>query len=239
MKSRTLLVGLVVLALGVSANAQIRSPQDHLGFRVGDDYKLASWEQITTYFEELGRSSDRIRTENVGETTLGRPFLVVTISSPENQANLDRYREITRRLIDPRGLSEEEAEQLIGEGKSVIAITCSIHSTEVAASQMSMELAYNLATGTSDTVQDILDKVIFVLVPSLNPDGIDIVGDWYRTNLDTEYENAPASVSLLPSDRASTVSGRVADTTRRCSAGDFPHSGKVASGNSATSSITN
>ena len=191
MKSRAFLVGLVVLALGVSANAQIRSPQDHLGFRVGDDYKLAGWEQITTYFEELGRSSDRIRTETVGETTLGRPFLVVTITSPENQANLDRYQEITRRLIDPRGLSEAEAEQLIGEGKSVIAITCSIHSTEVAASQMSMELAYNLATGTSETIQDILDKVIFVLVPSLNPDGVDIVGDWYRANLDTEYANAP------------------------------------------------
>src|SRR3989442_4510091 len=99
--------------------------------------------------------------------------------------------EITRRLSDPRSLAPEEAERLIGEGKSVIAITCSVHATEVGAAQMSMELAYNMATKNTDEVKNILNNVIFVLVPSLNPDGLDMVVNWYRKNLKTPFERAP------------------------------------------------
>src|SRR6267142_23221 len=126
---------LSILLSSIAASAQVKSPQDFLGFRVGDDYKLADWQQITTYFTELDKASDRVRVDVVGQTTLKKPFLRVTITSPENQAKLDRYEEITRRLADPRGLSAEEVERLIGEGKSVIAITCSVHATEVAAAQ--------------------------------------------------------------------------------------------------------
>ena len=180
---------IVFFCIGVSA--QIKSPQDYLGFRVGDDYKLADWQQITGYFNELGKSSDRIHVDVIGQTTLKRPFLRVTITSAENYAKLSRYEEITRRLADPRGLSAEEAERLIGEGKSVIAITCSVHATEVAAAQMAMELAYNMAAKNTAEVRNILDNVIFLLVPSLNPDGLDIVVNWYRKNLKTPFEAAP------------------------------------------------
>src|SRR5438132_10665951 len=131
---------LVILFSCLALSAEVKSPQDFLGFRVGDDYKLADWQQITTYFTDFDKASDRVKTEVVGQTTLKKPFLVVTITSPENQAKIDRYMENTRRLSDPRSLAPEEAERLIGEGKSVIAITCSIHATEVAAAQMSMEL---------------------------------------------------------------------------------------------------
>ncbi|MBI4473902.1 MAG: hypothetical protein HY646_14640 [Acidobacteria bacterium] len=180
-----------ILLFCISAAAQIRAPQDALGFRVGDDYKLADWQQITNYFNEVDRGSDRIKVDVIGQTTLKKPFLLATITSPENHARLARYQEITRRLADPRGLSAEEAGRLIGEGKSVIAITCSVHATEVAAAQMSMELAFSLATSNSAEVKNILDNVIFLLVPSLNPDGLDIVVNWYKKNLNTPFEGAP------------------------------------------------
>src|SRR4030095_12634738 len=147
MKSKPILAALLaILLFSAMLSAQVKSPKDYLGFRVGDDYKLADWQQITGYFTELGKSSNRVRLDVIGQSTLKKPFLRVTITSPENQAKLGRYEEITRRLADPRGLSPEDAARLIGEGKSVISITCSIHATEVAADQMSMELAYNMAT---------------------------------------------------------------------------------------------
>src|SRR5262245_31573933 len=192
MKSKHSLPALLAILLSSAVlTAQIKSPPDYLGFRVGEDYKLADWQQITGYFNELGKSSDRVRVEVIGQTTLKKPFLRVTITSPENQAKLDRYEEITRRLSDPRGLSAEEAERLIGEGKSVIAITCSVHASEVAAAQMSMERAYNMATQNTTEVKNILENVIFLLVPSLNPDGLDIVVNWYKKNLMTPFEAAP------------------------------------------------
>src|SRR5215467_8576177 len=183
MKARFVGFALPVMLAASAVFAQVKSPQDYLGFRVGEDYKLADWQQITGYFNELGKSSDRIHVDVIGQTTLKKPFLRITITSPQNYAKLARYEEITRRLADPRGLSPEQAERLIGEGKSVIAITCSVHATEVAAAQMSMELAYNMATKNTSEVKNILDNVIFLLVPSLNPDGLDIVVNWYKKNL--------------------------------------------------------
>src|SRR6266487_6768109 len=105
----------------IAVSAQVKSPQDYLGFRAGEDYKLADWQQITGYFNDLGKSSDRIHVDVIGQTTLRKPFLRVTITSPENYAKIARYEEITHRLADPRGLSAEEADRLISEGKSVIA----------------------------------------------------------------------------------------------------------------------
>ncbi len=180
-----------MLVPSVDASAQIKSPKDYLGFRVGDDYKLADWQQITGYFNDLARTSNRIKVDVIGQTTLKKPFLRVTITSPENLATLDRYEQITHRLADPRGLSAEEAERLIGEGKSVLAMTCSVHATEVAAAQMSMELAYNLATTNTTEIKHILDNVIFVLIPSLNPDGLDIVVNWYKKTVNTPFDGAP------------------------------------------------
>src|SRR3989440_10834072 len=120
---RILSATLTLLCMAAATSAQTRSPQDYLGFRVGDDYKLADWQQITGYFNELGKSSDRVHVDVIGQTTLKKPFVRVTITSPENYAKIARYEEITHRLADPRGLSGEEADRLIGEGKSVIAIT--------------------------------------------------------------------------------------------------------------------
>lgn len=179
---------ILFIATSASARQEVLSPQDVLGFRVGEDYKLADWEEIVSYFRSLDAASDRILVQELGKTTMDNPFILAIISSPYNVKNVEHYREIQQRLADPRGLSPQEADQLIAEGKTIVLITCSIHSTEIASSQMSMELAYRLASEESPQVKEILDNVIFLLVPSLNPDGTAIVVDWYRKTLGTPYE---------------------------------------------------
>ncbi|HZS48784.1 MAG TPA: M14 metallopeptidase family protein, partial [Blastocatellia bacterium] len=184
---------LIVLALlHVSVLAQkIPSPQDVLGFRPGDDKKLADWKQITDYFTKLSQASPRITLRELGKTTNGNPFLLATITAPENQKKLDRYREIQHKLADPRLVSSDaEVDRLIEEGKNVVVISCSIHSTEIVASQMSMELAYKLASDNSDDTKDILNNTIILMFPSMNPDGIDIVSHWYQKTLGTPYEGS-------------------------------------------------
>ena len=167
------------------------SPRDVLGFTPGDDRKVADWKQITDYFGRLNARGGRVRVQTIGTSTLGRPVLAAFISSPENIRELDRYREIQRRLADPRLVqSEAERDRLIGEGKAVVVISCSIHSTEIVASQMSMQLAYQLASAQDAETREILDNTILILLPSPNPDGIDIVADWYRRSLGKPWEGS-------------------------------------------------
>ena len=191
-KNCTIFIGILSLLLIVgSANAQIISPEEAIGFPVGADYKLARWETITGYLRSLAASSDRVILEERGKTTEGLDFVLVLISSPENLANLDRYRAIQQKLANPQGLGSTELEQLAGEGKAVVMISCNIHSTEVASSQMSMELAYQLATENTPKVKEILESTILLLIPSANPDGLNMVVDWYERTVDTPYEGAP------------------------------------------------
>jgi hypothetical protein len=170
----------------------ITSPDEAFGFQPGADRKLADWKELTTYFRKLGSESDRVRFEEVGKTTEGRPFVTVTISAPENIAHLDHYKSIQKKLADPRTTSPQEAKQLVAEGKTVLVVTCNIHSTEIASSQSATEFAYKLATGDTPEIRGILHNVIIVLVPSLNPDGQQLVVDWYKKYLGTPYEgNSP------------------------------------------------
>lgn len=169
---------------------QITSPEEAFGFKPGADRKLADWNQLTAYFKKLSTESDKIHYDEVGKTTEGRPFITVTISAPENLAHLDRYKEIQRKLADPRTTSPDEAKQLIAEGKTVLVVTCNIHSTEIASSQSAAEFAYQLATGDSERIRSILHNDIIVLVPSLNPDGQQLVVDWYKKYLGTPYEGS-------------------------------------------------
>ncbi|HYJ45574.1 MAG TPA: M14 metallopeptidase family protein, partial [Pyrinomonadaceae bacterium] len=171
------------------AHASVPSPASVLGFTPGDDRKIADWKQITNYFARLDRASSRVEVQTLGTTTLGRPLFVVFISAPENIRNLARLKEIQRRLADPRTVeSEEERDSLIRQGKTVLAISCSIHSTEIVASQMSMQLAYELASAGDAKTREVLKNTLLILIPSPNPDGIDTVANWYRKTLGTAYE---------------------------------------------------
>ncbi|MFL6230215.1 MAG: M14 metallopeptidase family protein, partial [Pyrinomonadaceae bacterium] len=165
------------------------TPQSVLGFTPGDDRTIADWSQITKYFARLDAASDRVQVQTIGETTLGRPMIVAFISAPENIRNLAKYQDIQKRLADPRLVANDaERERLVREGKSVVVISCSIHSTEIVASQMSMQLAYDLASAQDEETREILQNTILLLVPSANPDGVQIVADWYRKTLGTTYE---------------------------------------------------
>ncbi|HKQ08400.1 MAG TPA: M14 metallopeptidase family protein [Blastocatellia bacterium] len=172
------------------AAAPVPPPREVIGFTPGDDRKLASWSQITGYFKRLAQSSNRLRLEDLGKTTLGRPFVVAVISSPANLAKLDRLKEIQRQLADPRliGSDDAKADALIREGRTVVLITCGIHSTEVGGPLVSMNIAYKLTSDDSPETREILDRCVVLLVPSLNPDGVDIVKNWYDKTLGTPAE---------------------------------------------------
>jgi hypothetical protein len=173
-----------------AVKAAVPTPHEVLGFAPGDDRKLASWSQIVDYFKRLEHTSDRVKFQELGKTTLGLPFVLATISSPSNLARLERFKEIQRKLADPRTFksNDEVAEKLIAEGRTIVLITCGIHSTEVGGNLVSMNIAYKLASDDSLETREILDKCIVLLVPSLNPDGNDIVKKWYDKTLGTPAE---------------------------------------------------
>ena len=165
------------------------SPENFLGFKVGTDKKVADMHQIIEYFQILDKASDRILLREIGKTEMGNPFLVAIITSVANHKKLDRYQKIQQLLADPRRISDKEAEALVAEGRAVVMINCSIHASEIGASQMSMQLAYDLATRDDNgPFREILDNVILLLTPMHNPDGIQLVVDWYKKNLGTKYE---------------------------------------------------
>jgi len=166
----------------------ILSPTEHLGFPVGADRCLADWEQIWAYFRLIGEASPRINFSVIGNSTEGRQLGVAIITAPENHRNLEELLAVQKKLADPRLVHGDEAATLIRSGKTVVLITCGIHATEVGASQMSMQLAYELATGEDAETNEILANTILLLVPSLNPDGLDLVVNWYKQTLGTRFE---------------------------------------------------
>jgi hypothetical protein len=180
----------------VSQNRVIPAPEDVLGFRPGDDRKLASWAKVVEYFQKLAATSDRVKFEEIGKSTMGAPFVYATISAPENLKRLDEFKEIQRKLADPRilgaqrdpALADRKARALIAHGKAIVAITCGIHSTEVGSYLSSMLIAHRLASSNEPEIQEILAKTIILLVPSTNPDGVDIVKNWYDKTLGMPYE---------------------------------------------------
>jgi hypothetical protein len=200
-----LAIALIVVGVAAVSSAQTRSPggrtpaaktvkvpapYDVIGFTPGDDRRLASWSQIVDYFKRLERASNRVKFQELGKTTLGRPFVLATISSPTNLARLEYFKQIQHKLADPRifNSNDAEAEKLVAEGRTIVLITCGIHSTEVGGNLVSMNIAYRLASDDSPETREILDKCIVLLVPSLNPDGVDIVKTWYDKTLGTPAE---------------------------------------------------
>ncbi len=184
----------VWLTASALASQAIPGPEEFFGHRMGAEKKLARWDRIVEYMRRIHEGSDRVAVEEVGKSTNGHPFLFLIISSPDNLRDIERYKDINRRLFDPRTIaSDQEAAELIKEGKIFILVTCSLHATEVGATQMSVEMVHRLATENSDEIQNILANVVFLLVPCANPDGQIMVTDWYNQTLGTPYEGA-----LLP-----------------------------------------
>lgn len=185
------LLALIVwlLAAPGAVGQGVPSPEEVYGFRVGDDYKLAGYAQMLDYYEQLAAASPRVQLTEIGRSTDGRPMLLLFISSEQNLARLEHWREISEKLARAR-IGEAEAGRLSQEGKAIVWIDGGMHASELAHGQMTAELAWRVATEETPEMQHIREHVIFLLMPVMNPDGVDIVGDWYKKQLGTPYETS-------------------------------------------------
>jgi hypothetical protein len=180
-----------IVLVSPAASAQSRhvpTPASVIGFEPGTDKKLPEWQQVIAYFKALDAASPRVQLRVLGRTTLGRPFVAAFISDASNLASLSRVREAQRKLSDPRLTTEAERKALERDGKVVVLVTSSIHSTEVGGILTPLTLAYRLATSEDAEARAIRKNTVVILVPSLNPDGVDIVGSWYKSSLGTPWE---------------------------------------------------
>ena len=169
----------------------VPSPEEFFGFRMGTDRKLARWDKLVEYYMVLDEGSDRVRVTELGKTTDGNPLLLAVITSPENHQNIDEIKAIGPTLAYSDDLPDDEVESIVKGGKAVIGMAMSIHASEVGGAQMTPELAYELATGDTPEIEQILDEVVLLMIPSANPDGNIMVVDWYNEQLGTEYEGGP------------------------------------------------
>ena len=174
----------VAAALPVSAQLPVTTPRQQFGHSLGDDYFLANYRQLVDYWRKIDAESDRVRLEQIGTTSEGRPMLMAIITSPENHAKLGRFQEIARRLARAEDLTDEQARALAAEGRAVVWVDGGLHASEVLGAQQLMELVYELASGTDAETTRFLRDVI-VLAVQANPDGHDLLADWYMRRSDT------------------------------------------------------
>ena len=196
-------LGLVLVGSGTvtrtAAQAQapaasaVASPEKFFGFQMGADRKLADWDKLHEYYQLLAKSSNKLRLVELGKSSEGRPYIALFISSAANLAKLDQFKQMNARLADPRGLSEADAKKLVEEARAVVIQSFALHSSEVAASQAAAEFVYDSITRTDSEAQAMLDNVISIVAPSINPDGTQMIADWYM-----KYVGTPHEASGLP-----------------------------------------
>jgi hypothetical protein len=188
-----ILVGIFMFFWGttdaIGETQKIPSPEEFFGFKMGTDGKLAGWEKIVDYFNTLDKHSNRLTVKTLGKSTLRNPFILAIFSAPENLKNIEKYRKISKRLADPRGLTRQQVNTLIKEGKYISAQTYSLHATEVGGTQCTPELAYHLVTRDDPVTTMILKETIFLMFPSFNPDGLILVKEWFYKYKDTKFDN--------------------------------------------------
>ncbi len=187
----------VVLLAAVSGlvatrgQAQVPTPEEHFGFRMGAEGRLAGADEIERYLASVAARSDRVTIVDIGATTDGHRTPAALVSSPANIRDLERIRAANQRLADPRRLSPDDARQLAMTQKAVVAIGASIHANEVGATQAANELLYTLATSSDPATLRVLEAAVIILIPSLNPDGHRLVVDWYNKERGSPFEGGP------------------------------------------------
>ena len=183
---------LVVPAVLPAQAPAVPTPASVFGFEPGADLKLANYDQVVSYFQKVDAASDRVTMVEAGKSTQGRSFYFALVSSPQNLARIDRYREIARTLARPGSLSEAEAKRLAQEGKAFVHIDGGLHSSEVAGPQHTPLLLYDILRRASEPeIAAMLDNVILMLWPTINPDGHQMVADWYMSHVGTPDASAP------------------------------------------------
>jgi len=189
--TRSVLFALLFACSAAPVLAAIQDPSSYLNRSLGEDRYLAPYAKVLEYLRYVDDESNRVQVVDVGKSTMDNDMALVVMSSPANMRRLDQYRDISAQLANPKKLLAAEARQLASKGKVIALITCSIHSTEVGATQMLLELAHRLATTEDRNVLSWMDDVILMVMPSLNPDGQVMVIDWYNKYLDTPFEGGP------------------------------------------------
>ena len=166
----------------------LQSPKEFFGFQPGSDRNMIHWNDLIRYYQMLAQESDRVQCIDMGPTTLGNPFLEVIITSPGNMERLETYRKLSMLLADPRRMDRETISRACTDGKAVCVQTMSAHASEIGGTQMSPLLVFDLAAGDSAEILEILDKVIFILIPCFNPDGEIMIAEWYAKYRNTEHD---------------------------------------------------
>ena len=193
-----LAVAVRLAPLASAATQAVPAPESVLGFVPGEDRKLADWGQVLAYLRVLDLASARVSVEEVGKTTGGRSFVIATVTSEANHTRLEEIRRTNARLADPRGLGDDEAERLLRGGKAIVAMAYSIHSTEVGGTLAALRLMHRLAASDEQHVRAMLDATVLLVIPSHNPDGTDIVSEWYRKQLGTPFEGTAPPLLYHP-----------------------------------------
>ncbi|HEY0263968.1 MAG TPA: M14 metallopeptidase family protein [Granulicella sp.] len=205
------LAAIALCACSVLANAQataaavttkypvlskITTPKEALGFNLGDDYHMASYTQLEAYWKKLATESDRMKLVDMGPTAEGRHQYMAIITSPENMKKLDHYKEIARKLALAKGLTDDEAHDLAREGKAVVWLDGGLHATETVGSQQIMEQVYQMTSATDPEMMRILSDDITLCVLA-NPDGQELVSNWYMRNPDESKRSMDGLPSLF------------------------------------------
>lgn len=181
---------LIFLSLTTLSAQEIPKPEEVFGFQLGADYEMANYDQMMAYYDKLD-ASDRFKRIEIGESVDGNPMYLFFISSPENLEQLDKWKSISQKMARAK-INEDEALKLADEGKAIVWIDGGMHANETAHGQMTPELAYKVLTDESEEMKHIRENVIFLLMPMMNPDGVDIISKWYKRNLGTPYETSPS-----------------------------------------------
>src|SRR5215204_5204220 len=189
----TLAAALLALIAAPAAQKTVTAPKEQFGFSLGDDYQLANYKQISEYWRLLDGQSDRLAVAEIGKTAEGRPQLMAIVTSPANHKRLAHYKEISRRLALAEGLSDGQARALAKEGKAVVWIDGGLHATETLGAQQLAQMVYEMVSRTDEETMRFLDDTILLFVHA-NPDGNDLVADWYMRQTDP----AKRSLSNLP-----------------------------------------
>lgn len=185
------LVGLPLLAWPQPSGQAVPSPEAFFGYVMGAGPQLPSWDRTVEYLRALARTSQRVRVDQVGTTTGGRPYLLVTISTPETLRALAESRAAQHRLADPRVTTAAQADKIAREHKAVVLIGAGVHSNETGSAQAINELVWRLATERSPAIDHLLRNLVVLVVPSQNPDGLQMMAEWQARNAGTPYEDAP------------------------------------------------
>jgi hypothetical protein len=188
-----LIINLLIILLLITAASlaqNIPSPKEVIGFESGADYHLLTYDQSLKYYKALAEATDMVQLEFIGNSSMGKPMMAVIISSSENMANLEQYREISLKMAQVKDLTDEQAKALAREGKAIVYIDAGMHASEIAPVQTLPNLAYELVTSEEPYIKSIRENVIVILL-NANPDGQTMIADWYHQNVGTEFELSP------------------------------------------------